>query len=144
MIAKKIKASPVSRLDSSSYLKRARELLESMRNNMILENWNAAVIDGVHCAISINDALTTASISKRCTSSHHMDAVTLLKQAIPDHLSPESARLRRIINIKSHVEYGPSLVTQKDALALINDAEKFFSWAEKTYRIICESSKEGN
>lgn len=134
MNAKAIKISPVTKKDASNYFKRSQELLQSMRNNLSLRNWNAAVIDGVHAAISINDALTVASAGKRCTSNHHMDAVELLAQSISPSLQPDLNRLRKIINIKNHVEYGPSLVLEKDAHEVAKDVERFFSWAEQVYR----------
>ncbi|MFH1830004.1 MAG: HEPN domain-containing protein [Pseudomonadota bacterium] len=133
MISKKIKSSAVEKSDASNYMKRAKELIESMRNNLIMENWNAAVIDGVHAAISANDAVIVSIAGKRCTSSHHIDAVELLKQSLSKDMLPDLIRLRRIINIKSHVEYGPSLVTAKEAQRVAQDAERLITWAEKFF-----------
>lgn len=133
MIAKKMKTSNVDKSDATNYWKRSGELLESMRNNLLLENWNAAVIDGVHSAISANDALTVAAIGKRSTSDHHLDAVELLKQSISSDLRPDLGRLRQIINIKSHVEYGPSLVTPKEAQRIAQTVERFIGWAERIF-----------
>src|SRR3989338_5216549 len=106
MSPKKIKTSLIEKSDARNYWQRAQELFESMKNNLVTEKWNAAVIDGVHATISANDALTVATIGKRSTSDHHMDADELLKQSISPNLEPEIARLRRILHIKSHVEYG--------------------------------------
>lgn len=136
MVPKKIKSAIVEKSDSASYMKRAKELLESMRNNIIIENWNATVIDGVHAAISMNDALTVMASGKRSTGDSHYDAVELLKQSIPQNMDPDLSRLRRIVGIKSHVEYGPSLVTEKEAKSVVQDVERFFSWAEETYKKI--------
>ncbi len=136
MIAKKIKTSAVEKRDASNYWQRAQELLESMRSNLLAENWNAAVIDGVHATISANDALTVASLGKRSTSDHHLEAVELLKQAINPNLNPDLNRLRKIINIKSHVEYGPSLVPAAEAKRVAIDVERFVNWAESIYRKI--------
>lgn len=125
----------VEKSDAGNYWQRAQELLESMKNNLLLEKWNAAVIDGVHAVISTSDALTVAMIGKRSTSDHHMDAAELLKQAIAPDLEPEIARLRRILHIKSHVEYGPSLVTHSEAKRVSQDVERFIQWAAKVYRM---------
>lgn len=134
MIAKKIKTAAVAKSDAINYLKRARQLLASMRNNLVVSQWTAAVIDGVHAAISANDALTITYTGLRCTSSHHVDAAEFLRQALPKNLTPDLQRLRRIIGIKSHVEYGPSLTTEKEAHKVAQDVERFMSWAEKLIR----------
>jgi len=135
MAPKKIKTSVIEKSDAGNYWQRAQELFESMKNNIIMEKWNAAVIDGVHATISANDALTVATIGKRSTSDHHMDAAELLQQAISPNLEPETARLRRILHIKSHVEYGPSLVTNSEALRVSQDVERFIQWATKIYQM---------
>ncbi|MBU4485256.1 hypothetical protein KKA47_07555 [bacterium] len=135
MIAKKAKTSRVEKNDANNYWKRSQELLESMRNNLIIENLNAAVIDGIHAAISANDALTVAAIGKRSTGDNHMEAVELLKQSVSaDHLSSCVVRLRRILYVKSHVEYGSSLVTPKEAKKVAQDVERFIAWAEGVFR----------
>ena len=133
MTPKRLKTASVSKTDAQNYWKRSRELLTSMRNNLLMENWNAAVIDGVHAGISANDALTVAAIGKRSTSDHHMDAVELLQQALPIDGNGETARLRRILYIKSHVEYGPSLVLAKEAHDVAQNVERFLRWAEKVF-----------
>ena len=100
MIAKKIKSASVDKSDAKNYIKRAQELLESMKNNLVMDNWNAAVIDGVHSAISANDAITVLSSGKRCTSSHHLDAVELLNQSLPSNVKKETGRLQRCFSRK--------------------------------------------
>lgn len=136
MTAKKVKSAFVEKSNAANYKQRAKELLESMRNNLIMENWNAAVIDGVHAAISINDALTVAFSGRRSTADSHVDAAELLKQSLPSEMATEDKRLRRILYVKSHVEYGPSLVTRKNAEEVSRDVERFFAWAEHVYERI--------
>lgn len=133
MIAKKIKSAVVAKGDAINYLKGARQLLASMRNNLAVSQWSAAVIDGVHAAISANDALTVTYSGQRCTSGHHIDAVEFLKQSLPKNLTADLQRLKKIISIKSHVEYGPSLTTEKEAYRVAQDVERFMSWAEETF-----------
>ena len=136
MIAKKIKTAEIAKLDAANYMKRAQELLESMRNNLAIDNLNAGVIDGVHAAISACDTLTVALGGKRSISSKHTDSVELLKQVLPPSVKADLNRLSRIIGVKSHIEYGPSLVTSKDAQKLTQDVERFFEWAENFYKKI--------
>ena len=136
MIAKKIKTAVVGKNDAQNYWRRSQELFESMRNNLIVENWNAAVIDGVHAAISANDAITVAAIGKRSTSNNHLDAAELLVQAVPSHLKPEVSRLRRILYVKSHVEYGPSLIRVAEAEQVAKDVERFIRWATPVFNLV--------
>jgi len=134
MIAKKIKSAQVAKSDAINHLDRARQLLASMRNNLAVSQWSAAVIDGVHAAISANDALTVTYAGQRCTSNQHVDAAEFLKQALPKNVTPDSQRLKRIISIKSHVEYGPSRITEKEARKVAQDVERFMAWAEEVFK----------
>lgn len=129
MNARKIKTIPVPKNEWVMYWARAKELYESMDDNMKEGRWNAAVIDGVHCAISANDAFTVATLGHRCGSDDHADAVDLFVQAM-DHQEGEGqlGRFRRLLSIKSHVEYGPSLVHEAEAKKVFTDVERFYRW----------------
>lgn len=131
MTPTRIKTSNVSRSLSGNYWQRALELWESMKSNVLLEKWNAAVIDGVQAAISANDALTVGHLGKRCSSDNHMDAAALFGEATQGCCPEQETRLRNILSIKSHVEYGPSLVKPKEGQRVFQDTDRFLSWVQK-------------
>ena len=130
MTPKKIKTATLERSLHTNYWQRTTELWESMKSNFLQEKWNAAVIDGVQAAISANDALTTAILGKRSISDNHMDAVWLFEQATQLAHPEQQNRLRNILSLKSHVEYGPSLVKPKEGQRVVQEVERFLMWVK--------------
>lgn len=131
MMARLIKTVTVSRGEWSHYWNRAQELLASMRSNIDEARWNAAVVDAVHSVISANDTFTIQRMGVRCGSEDRSDATDLFEQALhADDDGNPAARLGRILAIKSHVEYGPSRVSEEQARRVAKDVERFFLWVQ--------------
>lgn len=131
MTAKQLNTANTERSLYSNYWQRALELWESMKNNALNEKWNAAIIDGIQATISANDALTIAFLGKRCTSDNHMDAVSLFEQASRSQYPEQQTRLRNVLSLKSHVEYGPSLVKPKEGQRVFQEVDRFLTWIKK-------------
>lgn len=126
-----VKTAAVRKGDWITYWQRAQELFTSMQHNMSTQQWNAAVIDAVQCIISASDAFTVARLGKRSTSEMHGDAVLLFEQAAGGaDIGNQSTRLGRVLAIKSHVEYGPSLVRPDQAHGVAKDVERFYRWVQ--------------
>lgn len=135
MTAKKIKSVNLPKDKHHSYLTRASELYSSMQSNALAQHWNAAVIDAVQCAISANDALLVGLFGIRSIGKSHNDAVDLLTQKLDkSQIGQNANRLSRLLSLKSHVEYGPSLITEKEAKKVLLDAERFFNWIKQTLK----------
>ena len=129
MSAQKIKTAAVDRSDWSAYWGRAKELYQSMKVNMAEGRLNAAVIDAVQCVISTSDAYTVFRLGLRCTSASHTDAAILFAQAaLPQAVNQQVHRLTNVLSIKSHVEYGPSLVRSHDAERIAQDVDRLYLW----------------
>lgn len=131
MTPKRINTATIDRSYYASYWQRANELWESMKNNVLQGKWNAAVIDGVQATISANDALTVAYLGKRSTSDNHVEVLALFEQAFPFKEGEQKNRLRKILSIKSHVEYGPSLVKPEEGQRVFQDVERFLTAIKK-------------
>lgn len=137
MTARHIKALPVRKGDWVVYWQRASELLRSMQYNMERERWNAAVIDAVHCAISSNDSYTVAKLGMRSAAESHNDAIVLLREAADNaDIENQLTRLGRLLGIKSHVEYGPSVVRPDEAERVAKDTERFYRWVETELKAV--------
>jgi HEPN domain-containing protein len=119
-----------------NYLKKARENLDTARECLNAERWNAAAINAVHCGISACDALTVFMIGVRHAGERHEDAVTLLQTLnIPrDVLSGKGRQLSRLLGIKNAAEYEERLITRKEATEAVRDAESFLEWVEELLR----------
>ena len=74
----------------SNYLKKAREYLDGMEDELTNKRWNLAVLAGVHCAISTCDALTIFFLGRKHKGIKHADAAKLL--ASIEGLDPKELR----------------------------------------------------
>lgn len=116
-----------------NYLKKAEESLESAKDSLQKERWNAAVISAVHCGISACDALTVFKIGVRHAGERHEDAITLLESIeLPkDVLSNKGRQLSRLLGIKNAAEYEERLMDESEAREAVRDAERFFKLVEE-------------
>ncbi len=111
-----------------NYLKKADESLESAKDCMQKERWNAAVINAVHC-----DALTVFKMGVRHAGERHEDAITLLESLeLPKEvLSSKGRQLNRLLGIKNAAEYEGRLMDEGEAREAVRDVERFFRWVEE-------------
>lgn len=123
----------VNKVLFENYLKKAKEDLDTARECLDAERWNAATINAVHCGISACDALTVFMIGVRHAGERHEDAVSLLQTLnLPkDTLASKGRQLSRLLEIKNAAEYEERLITQKEATEAARDAERFLEWVEQ-------------
>jgi hypothetical protein len=129
--AKQIKTRVVEKADYWIYLKKGKEFYHTMFQAEKAENWNAVGLNGVHCVISLIDALLVKYSGIRSTGKDHMAAVDLLTSAIAAKLkgSEQKSRLaRRVIAKKNLVEYENRDFSQNESLDLISRVQRFHDW----------------
>lgn len=80
MTPKKFKTVAVDKSQYSVYQKKADEFYKSMLQAEKSGYWNAVGLNGVHCAISMSDALLVKFRGMRSISDDHMLVVDILKQ----------------------------------------------------------------
>ncbi|MFQ6075977.1 MAG: HEPN domain-containing protein [Candidatus Bathyarchaeia archaeon] len=119
-----------------NYLRKARENLDTARECLDAGRWNAATICAIHCGISACDALTAFMIGVRHAGERHEDAISLLQTlSLPKGtLSTKGRQLSRLLGIKNAAEYEERLITQKEAVGAVRDAERFLNWVEELLR----------
>jgi len=119
-----------------NYLRKARENLETAKECLNAERWNAAVVNAVHCGINACDALTVFMIGVRHAGERHEDAISLLQTLnLPkDVLSNKGRQLSRLLEIKNAAEYEERLISQSEARESVRDAERFLQWIEESLR----------
>ncbi len=102
-----------------------------MREALKNGDWDAVGLNAIHGAISANDALLGTRHGIRPSGQNHGDAAVLLSQYEKSGDAKKSAnRLDRMVRKKNLVEYEGRKLTKAEAVALANDAEKFFAWAK--------------
>jgi len=80
MNARKIKSVTLPKSDAFSYLKKAKQFFHVMQFCTLDEEWDAAILNGVHAAISITDAILVQRAGIHSISQRHEDAAILLQQ----------------------------------------------------------------
>jgi len=116
-----------------NYLRKARENLETARECLNAERWNAAVVNAVHCGINACDALTVFMIGVRHAGERHEDAISLLQTLnLPkDVLSNKGRQLSRLLEIKNAAEYEERLISQSETRESVREAERFLQGIDR-------------
>ncbi|MBW2975526.1 HEPN domain-containing protein [Candidatus Woesearchaeota archaeon] len=116
-----------------NYLKKSNECLESATDSISRQNWNAAVISAIHCAISAVDSLTVFFRGERHAGERHEDVINLLQSLDgieKETINKKIRQLQRLLQIKNSAEYEEKLMSQQDAEVSKKDAERILIWAK--------------
>jgi len=126
----------VDKFLNKNYLKKAEECRQAMDDAYTRENWNAAVVNAVHCAISSADALTLFFKGIRHAGEKHEDVIALLQTIGLDQgvLKTKTRQLSRLLSIKNAAEYAERLMSRKDASSATKDAGRFLQWVKETLK----------
>lgn len=132
MVASKITTTDVSKNEYTEYQKKGRQFFNVMKICLQDGEWDAVLLNGVHAAISLADALAIFRLGKRSTSKAHQDAAGLLSQALPSEEGRKNAaRLAEILNYKHPVEYEARRFTEDEARRFAQKVERLILWIEK-------------
>jgi len=129
-----VETQKVERHLHSNYLKKAREYLEGMKDELANGRWNLTVLAGVHCAISACDALTIFFLGKKHRGIKHADAAKLLisiEGLDQRELSEKTGQFIFILDFKTPVEYSKTVFVESDAQELAKRVERFYSWVNE-------------
>ena len=127
-----MKTRSVDRFHAKDYLKRADECKNAMDKSFESEDWNACVINAIHCAISSADAFCIFKKGLRNASERHQDAIVLFLSISPDNeeIKRNATHLARLLDIKTNAEYGERLATSNDAVQAKKHAERLFNFVK--------------
>ena len=115
----------------SGFLKKAKEFISSMEDDLAKERWNSACLNAIHSAISANDALLACFHGIRSISPKHDDAVRLLISLFKTEEARKNAEhLQELIRRKNLLEYQDKLFSGSDAGTLSKHARRFLEWAQ--------------
>ena len=131
---KQHKTRTTNKSDYVIYLKKAKEFYQTMYQAEKSENWNAVGLNGVHCVISLIDAILVRHAGMRSTADDHMVVIDMLTSTIANKIqdvSQKAQTARRIIAKKNLIEYGNRDFTRNEALDMIKQVQRFYDWAVK-------------
>lgn len=131
---KQYKTKSVNESDYIIFSKKAKEFYQTMYQAEKAENWNAVGLNGVHCIISLIDAILVKHSGIRSGETDHMAVVKLLTSFLGNKindLSQKSQSARRIIAKKNLIEYENRDFIKSEALDMIKQVRRFYEWAVK-------------
>ena len=124
----------INESDYAVYLKKAKEFYQTMYQAEKAENWNAVGLNGVHCVISLIDAILVKHAGMRSMADDHMVVIDILTSTVANKIKDvvqKSQTARRIITKKNLVEYENRDFIKNEALDMIKQVQRFFDWAVK-------------
>ena len=98
------------------------------------ERWNAAGLNAVHAAICASDAVLIAVTGLRSSSQDHRAVIKLLQAEVRDFPSERERQLKGLLGVKNRIAYEQSLLREAESRVLVDQAERFTSWAEEVVR----------
>jgi hypothetical protein len=119
------------------YLSRARDFLKGMtllKDDLAEFNYSSALL-GIHGAISYCDALRIGLGGKSVSSENHKSAARELRVLLTSRKYNDKQGIERLQNLLSYkglIAYSIERVSEKDIKSIIQQAERFALWAERT------------
>ena len=98
---------------------------------------NGIAVLCVHAAIAYGDAIAIFAAGQKSKSGNHRDAGPFLASVVPIRSSEDKAAMRAfeiILSRKDEVSYMQDLLSQREAVILLDKLHSFARWAEKTFR----------
>lgn len=132
-----MKTATVDKHDAANYIKRALECLHAATRAYENEEWNACVINSIHCAIAAADAFCIAKLGVRNSSEKHSDAIQLFISISPgsEEIIKNAKHLTNLLAIKTNAEYGERLLQPKDAENAIKHAERLLVFCKENIKL---------
>ncbi|NQT28107.1 MAG: HEPN domain-containing protein [Candidatus Omnitrophica bacterium] len=130
--ARPFKTRQVDNSDYLIYLKKAKEFYATMYQAEKAGNWNAVGLNGVHCVISLIDAILVKYSGLRSSGEDHSKVVDLLTSSVVDRIkdvSQKAQTAKRVIAKKNIVAYENRDFFKREALEMIKQVQRFYDWA---------------
>ena len=115
-----------------TYLKKAKEFYQTMYQAEKAQNWTAVGLNGVHCVISLIDAILVKYAGIRSSSEEHTRVVELLTYSVGNRLmdiTKKAQTAKRIIAKKNLIAYENREFIKGEALDMIKQVKRFYDWA---------------
>jgi len=129
MTPKNIKTHAVEKSDYRVYMRKAKDFYDIMLKALELENWTAAGLNAVHCAISACDTVLVFHLGIRSVSDDHMEVANLLLRLPKEIIEGEVPMFKRIVAKKNLIAYENRDFRQNEAIEITKMADRFYNRA---------------
>ena len=130
--ARHFRTKSVDESDHMIYLKKAKEFYQTMYQAEKAGNWNAVGLNGVHCVISLIDAILVKYSGIRSSEGDHLAVIDLLNFSVSakiEGIVKRSQIAKRVIAKKNLVAYENRSFVKSEALDMIKQVQRFYHWA---------------
>jgi HEPN domain-containing protein len=130
MTAKQISFVDVPKAEYRNFRDKGLQFFSVMKSCLQDGDWDAVLLNGVHAAISLSDAMTVFVLGRRSSGKSHLDASGLLSQAVSQESEGRrnADRLAQILNWKHDAEYEPKRASEREAYDFAKIVERFVEW----------------
>jgi len=131
-MAKVVRTRAVKRELFKNYLMKADEFYRGMEQSFNAGDWNACVVNAIHCAISSADAMTVFYLGLRHAGDRHQDVLQVLQEIDfdPKEIQSKYRQLSSLLLIKNRAEYEERLMGKTDAENAMKAAKRFYEWVK--------------
>lgn len=112
----------------SIYLARAREFARQMDRAAADRAWNSVGLLGVHCVISLCDALTVQRAGQRWSGQDHAGVVGMVKSLDLPKSDVVLRQIAQVLERKNRVEYEAREFTEREAEEVREQASRILRW----------------
>ena len=132
-MARLIRTRAVKRELFKNYLKKAQEFFRGMERSFEAGDWNACVVNAIHCAISSADALTVFYLGFRHAGEKHQDVLQLLQgiDSESKEIHSKNRQLSSLLLIKNRAEYEERMMRKTEAENAMKAAQRYFEWVSE-------------
>ena len=131
MSAKFIKTEQVEKSNYKDFKLKAADFYQGIELAQEANLWHTMGITAVHATISIGDALTTNYLGVRSTAEDHRLTKEILLKIQIDGMEQYANMYGRIVAKKNAITYERRNFTEKEALEIAKQTQRFFDWAIK-------------
>lgn len=128
---KDIQTKPVDKYKHAGFLRKADSFYRAMKTAESNDDWNAASLNAIHCAISSSDAVTAYVLGERSAGQKHEDAAALLQKTGLPEAHDKARQFLDIVQLKTLIEYEPEEPSENQARQITKQTERFYNWAKQ-------------
>lgn len=121
----------ISKSEAGSHVKISEEFLDSARDNINKNRFNAAGFDAIQSIINANDALTVKFLGQRASRDHkeanrlHVDVIKIINDNTCRGI------LKNSLETRADAGYTGRDLSKGDAGTLVSNAIRFLDWVKR-------------
>ena len=131
MTPKFIKTEQVEKRSYKDFLSKAKDFYNGIEVNRNEKLWCVMGLCSVHATISVGDALTAHYLGVISTAQDHRSTKDLLGNIQIDGITQYLNVYERIIAKKNAIAYEQRYFTEKEAIEIGKQAQRFYDWVIK-------------